>query len=395
MVAVEAMAAGTAAVASAHGAFPELVTHGNRRGALPAIRCRTPSSTSWPRSTTTRNGGTISAARAASTTYRQPVQPQTRAWPGCWRSIASLYRAPGTKRSRAPATPFGPYARAARRGLESSHDIGLRRGQPHRRPDHLERGVTPGGATPRLGCGRSRHLEPEQPGAWTVRRGARSVPAASARSRSPYSPTRWSSTPRGAWRRIRSSSAISGRIRVRRWRMRDVGGSTGTAPCGRRRGAVSCASVAGLLLPDPVRSGIHRTWASGCLGLLCRTAGDSPSSPSGRGSSAFLNDLFWTVLLCRGSRRAARLGGDSAARTALLAFGGTATLAAVLGSGSGPDVAIARSARWTWLRDAPRSYRFGTSSRTSASAVHRNCVPSCWARSPALRPSATCGRLRS
>ena len=36
MVAVEAMAAGTAAVASAHGAFPELVTHGSDGALFPA-----------------------------------------------------------------------------------------------------------------------------------------------------------------------------------------------------------------------------------------------------------------------------------------------------------------------------------------------------------------------
>jgi O-antigen/teichoic acid export membrane protein len=50
----------------------------------------------------------------------------------------------------------------------------------------------------------------------------------------------------------------------------------------------------------------------------------------GRGSSAFLNDLFWTVLLVLALVVMHRQGDGSATRC-LLAFGGTATLAAVLG----------------------------------------------------------------
>ena len=42
MVAVEAMAAGTAAVASAHGAFPELITHGSDGALFPAYRHQCP-----------------------------------------------------------------------------------------------------------------------------------------------------------------------------------------------------------------------------------------------------------------------------------------------------------------------------------------------------------------
>ena len=73
MVAVEAMAAGTAPVASAHGAFPELVTPDL------TVRCFHPrmsmlSSTSSPRSTTTRSGGTSTAARAHQT-YRSRFSP--------------------------------------------------------------------------------------------------------------------------------------------------------------------------------------------------------------------------------------------------------------------------------------------------------------------------------
>ena len=67
MVAVEAMAAGTAPVASAHGAFPELVTHGSDGALFPADRRRCSGRHPRPTSTTTRSGGTDTAQQARQT----------------------------------------------------------------------------------------------------------------------------------------------------------------------------------------------------------------------------------------------------------------------------------------------------------------------------------------
>ena len=52
---------------------------------------------------------------------------------------------------------------------------------------------------------------------------------------------------------------------------------------------------------------------------------------TGRGFSAFINDLFWTVLLVLGLVVLHGRGDGSAARC-LLVFGGTAALAALLGA---------------------------------------------------------------
>ena len=107
MAAVEAMAVGTPPVASAHGAFPELVSHGFGRSALPAYRCRRSRRNPRRHRRTTRSGGKDTAGKHARRT--QAVSAQMRASSDCWRSIASLW----SIRSNAQKMLAGPSARSS------------------------------------------------------------------------------------------------------------------------------------------------------------------------------------------------------------------------------------------------------------------------------------------
>jgi O-antigen/teichoic acid export membrane protein len=114
----------------------------------------------------------------------------------------------------------------------------------------------------------------------------------------------------------------------RRWR-RATSAATATAlAVGVLAGAL-CV-VAGLFLPDPVGP-VFVALGVGLPGLALQDSWRFAFFAHGRGSSAFVNDLFWTVLLVLALVVLQNRGDGSAARC-LLAFGGTATLAAGLGA---------------------------------------------------------------
>jgi O-antigen/teichoic acid export membrane protein len=121
---------------------------------------------------------------------------------------------------------------------------------------------------------------------------------------------RFSGDPDAQWRRAASSAAGTALT---------VGVVTG-AMC----------VVAGVLLPDPAGPAFVALGV-GLPGLAVQDSWRFAFFAGGRGSSAFINDLFWTVLLVL-ALVAMHLLGDGSAVRCLLAFGGTATLAAALGS---------------------------------------------------------------
>jgi len=115
---------------------------------------------------------------------------------------------------------------------------------------------------------------------------------------------------------------------TRRWR-RATSAATGTALIvGVVAGAVCI--VVGLLLPNPVGP-VFVALGIGLPGLVLQDSWRFTFFASGRGLSAFINDLFWTVLLVLALVVLHSTGDGSAARC-LLVFGGTAALAAVLGA---------------------------------------------------------------
>jgi O-antigen/teichoic acid export membrane protein len=112
-----------------------------------------------------------------------------------------------------------------------------------------------------------------------------------------------------------------------RWRSA-TSAATGTALVVGVAIGVLCV-LAGLLLPDPVGPVFI------ALGIVLPSLALQDSwrfafFACGRGSAAFINDLFWTVLLFGALLGLHSWGGDSAAHC-LLSFGITATLAALLG----------------------------------------------------------------
>jgi O-antigen/teichoic acid export membrane protein len=113
---------------------------------------------------------------------------------------------------------------------------------------------------------------------------------------------------------------------VGRWR-RATSAATGTALAVGVAAGVLCIGV-GLLMPDPVGP-VFIALGIGLPGLVLQDSWRFAFFASGRGSSAFLNDLFWTVLLVLAL--AVMHGRADSAVHCLLAFGGTATLAAMLG----------------------------------------------------------------
>jgi O-antigen/teichoic acid export membrane protein len=115
---------------------------------------------------------------------------------------------------------------------------------------------------------------------------------------------------------------------TRRWR-RATSAATGTALIvGVIAGAVCI--VVGLLLPNPVGP-VFVALGIGLPGLVLQDSWRFTFFASGRGLSAFINDLFWTVLLVLALVVLHSTGDGSAARC-MLVFGGTAALAAVLGA---------------------------------------------------------------
>jgi O-antigen/teichoic acid export membrane protein len=112
----------------------------------------------------------------------------------------------------------------------------------------------------------------------------------------------------------------------RRWRSA-TSAATGSALVVGVTVGVLCVPV-GLLLPDPIGP-VFIALGIGLPGLVLQDSWRFAFFASGRGSAAFINDLFWTVLLF-GALLILHGGADSPAR-ALLAFGATATLASLLG----------------------------------------------------------------
>jgi O-antigen/teichoic acid export membrane protein len=115
---------------------------------------------------------------------------------------------------------------------------------------------------------------------------------------------------------------------TRRWR-RATSSATGTAFAVGVVGGVLCV-VAGLLLPDPLGP-VFIALGIGLPGLTLQDSFRLAFFACGRGLFAFVNDLLWTVLLVL-TLVVLYLQGDGSAARCLLAFGGTATLAAVLGA---------------------------------------------------------------
>jgi O-antigen/teichoic acid export membrane protein len=87
--------------------------------------------------------------------------------------------------------------------------------------------------------------------------------------------------------------------------------------------------VAGLMLPPPVGP-VFVALGIGLPGLALQDSWRFAFFAAGRGSSAFLNDLSWTLLLLL-AVLAMHVRGQGSAVQCLLAFGFTAALAAVLG----------------------------------------------------------------
>jgi O-antigen/teichoic acid export membrane protein len=114
----------------------------------------------------------------------------------------------------------------------------------------------------------------------------------------------------------------------RRWR-RATSSASGTALAVGLVAGTVCA-VAGLFLPDPVGQ-MFIALGVGLPGLALQDSFRFAFFACGRGSLAFINDLFWTVLIAL-SILLLYLQGRSNAQTCLLAFGITATLAGILGA---------------------------------------------------------------
>ena len=142
---------------------------------------------------------------------------------------------------------------------------------------------------------------------------------------------------------ISGGSAASGASH--RWR-RATSAATGTALVVGVAAGVVCV-VVGLLLPDPVGP----VFVALGVGLPALTLQDSwrfAFFACGRGASAFLNDLFWTVLLVL-VLVVLHTRGDGSAARCLLVFGGTAALAALLGAVQARVLPRPIRAVW-WLR---------------------------------------------
>jgi O-antigen/teichoic acid export membrane protein len=117
----------------------------------------------------------------------------------------------------------------------------------------------------------------------------------------------------------------SGRV-GRRWRSA-TSAATGTALAVGVAAGVLCV-VAGLLLPDQVGP-VFIALGIGLPGLALQDSWRFAFFACGRGSAAFLNDLFWTVLLF--ASLFVLHGWRDTPAHCLLAFGATATLAALFG----------------------------------------------------------------
>ena len=132
---------------------------------------------------------------------------------------------------------------------------------------------------------------------------------------------------------------------LRRWR-RATSAAAGTAlGVGIVVGAVCI--VVGLVLPDSVGP-VFVALGFGLPGLALQDSWRFAFFACGRGTSAFINDLFWTVLLVL-VLVVMYVNGDGTAVRSMLAFGATATLAAVLGAVQARVLPRPLRSLW-WLR---------------------------------------------
>ena len=317
MVAVEAMAAGTAAVASAHGAFPELVTHGSDGALFPPTDVDALVDILADIDDHPQRWDDLRPARTPD--VPKPFQPGCRRRPAAGDLPLRDGASAGAVRTLGEYAPIGSLSR---RGGDGDH--ALRKNTIS--ADRIRVGPELIQAVRRLGWGVADQgissLSNFALGLFV----ARSFGAtASERSRSPSSPTRWSSTPHAAWRPIRSSSATAA--------IWFVAGAAPHRPLAGPPSLSAWALVSSASSPGcscPIRWVRYSSrLASDYLGLPCRTAGGSLSSRCGRGASAFINDLVWTVLLVLAL--VVMHGRADSAAHCMLAFGGTATLAALLG----------------------------------------------------------------
>jgi O-antigen/teichoic acid export membrane protein len=148
---------------------------------------------------------------------------------------------------------------------------------------------------------------------------------------------------------VRYSGDVSGQgeagSSLRRWR-RATSAAAGTAlGVGIVVGAVCI--VVGLVLPDSVGP-VFVALGFGLPGLALQDSWRFAFFACGRGTSAFINDLFWTVLLVL-ALVVMHVNGDGTAVRSMLAFGGTATLAAVLGAVQARVLPRPLRSQW-WLR---------------------------------------------
>jgi O-antigen/teichoic acid export membrane protein len=132
---------------------------------------------------------------------------------------------------------------------------------------------------------------------------------------------------------------------TRRWH-RATTAATGTALLVGAAAGLVCV-VVGLLLPAPLGP-VFVALGVGLPGLTLQDSFRFAFFATGRGLSAFINDLVWTVLLVA-ALFLMHSSQDSSAARCLLVFGGTAALAAVLGAVQARVLPRPVRVEW-WLR---------------------------------------------
>ena len=283
MVAVEAMAAGTAPVASAHGAFPELVTHGSDGALFPPTDINAlvdiladidDNPQRWDaygqqarqtyRSRFSPDAGIDRLLEIYRFAVEHPIELSGRSKGIAGRSDRSRGADVTTLSTDAPPAP----AESGRHGvIQAARRLGW--------------GVADQGISSlsnfALGLFVARSFGASNFGAFTLAFITYTVVINAARGLA-TDPLL-----------VRFSGDL-----IRRWR-RATSAATGTALVVGVAAGVVCI-VAGLLLPDPVGPAFVAL-GIGLPGLALQDSWRFAFFARGRGSSAFINDLFWSVLL--------------------------------------------------------------------------------------------------
>ena len=175
----------------------------------------------------------------------------------------------------------------------------------------------------------------------------------------------------------------------RRWR-RATSAAAGTALVVGVTAGVVCI-VAGLFLPSPVGP-VFVALGVGLPGLALQDSWRFAFFACGRGFSAFINDLVWTVLLVLALVLLHSRGNGSAA-ICLVAFGVTATFAAVIGAVQASILPRpTRAVEWLRTqRELSVRYLIENVSISGASQLRSFVLGA----AAGLAPSATSGRQRS